>query len=345
MAELKTRITLRKDTEANWLLYNPVLLDGEVALVETSDGIKFKVGDGVKTFTQLSYIEKDVDINEETFVFEDDLVTNYTLGKYAGTLTNPQTIPAQGKTFKQVWNDIFKNVVPGTKTADPAATLTASGSGSFEVGTVKSTAYSASLSAGSYSYGPATGITAKTYSVSFNGTTKDTASGDFGDYTVADGTKTMSLSITYDAAPNRANKSDGSADASGVQIPAGTKTASKDFKGYRKMFYGTLAAKSTLTSAVIRGLTGVEVANTSGKDVTIPLNALRVVYAVPATKKVTSVKDKNGLGAEIFSSFSCIDVNVEGANSYTAIAYKVYYLDYANPNDKANTYTFKVENA
>ena len=34
-----------------------------------------------------------------------------------------------------------------------------------------------------------------------------------------------------------------------------------------------------------------------------------------------------------------------GANSYTAIEYKVYYMDYASANDTANTYKVTVANA
>ena len=113
--------------------------------------------------------------------------------------------------------------------------------------------------------------------------------------------------------------------------------------GYRNMFFGTLTEKSELTSDVIRGLATKQVkGNVNAKAITIPVGALRVVFAVPSDKSVTSITDKNGLGAQIFSSFTQINVNVEGANNYDAIAYKVYYMDYANANDKANTYNVTV---
>lgn len=110
------------------------------------------------------------------------------------------------------------------------------------------------------------------------------------------------------------------------------------------MFYGTFANKDAMTSATIRTLTGVKQAAKSlnSLDVSVPVGALRVAIAVPAGRSVTSVHDRNGLGAEIFSSFSTTTVNVEGANGYTAAAYTVYYLDYANPNDKANHYDVTV---
>ena len=56
---LKTRIKQRRDTVANWTTNNPVLLKGEIAIVEDTDGaIRFKVGDGSKTFSELAYTDE-----------------------------------------------------------------------------------------------------------------------------------------------------------------------------------------------------------------------------------------------------------------------------------------------
>lgn len=56
---LKTRIKQRRDTVANWTKNNPVLLKGEIAIVEDTDGaIRFKVGDGSKTFSALAYTDE-----------------------------------------------------------------------------------------------------------------------------------------------------------------------------------------------------------------------------------------------------------------------------------------------
>ena len=61
-----------------------------------------------------------------------------------------------------------------------------------------------------------------------------------------------------------------------------------------------------------------------------------------SSKTITSITDTNGLGAQIFSSFTNIKVNVEGAEGYEAKEYNVYYMDYATPNDKANSYKVTV---
>lgn len=56
---LKARIKQRRDTIASWTKNNPVLLKGEIAIVEDTDGaIRFKVGDGSKTFSALAYTDE-----------------------------------------------------------------------------------------------------------------------------------------------------------------------------------------------------------------------------------------------------------------------------------------------
>lgn len=51
-----TRIKLKRDTEANWTSLDPVLLDGEVAIVRMPDGeTRKKIGDGTKRFSELPY--------------------------------------------------------------------------------------------------------------------------------------------------------------------------------------------------------------------------------------------------------------------------------------------------
>lgn len=53
---LNTRVQSKRDTSANWTTNNPVLLDGEVIVVDTNSGdVRFKVGDGVSTYTQLPF--------------------------------------------------------------------------------------------------------------------------------------------------------------------------------------------------------------------------------------------------------------------------------------------------
>jgi hypothetical protein len=50
---MAVRIQLRRDTSQNWTLNNPILASGEIGF--ETDANKFKVGDGVKDWSTLSY--------------------------------------------------------------------------------------------------------------------------------------------------------------------------------------------------------------------------------------------------------------------------------------------------
>ena len=67
---IDVRITNKKDTEQNWISNNPILLDGEIALVETTDGVRIKVGNGTDNFQALSYVD-----NAGDFIDRSEVVT------------------------------------------------------------------------------------------------------------------------------------------------------------------------------------------------------------------------------------------------------------------------------
>lgn len=61
MSTLTVKIQLRRDTAANWTANNPILSAGEVAFTSDvfytgTDQQRFKIGDGVQTWTQLDYV-------------------------------------------------------------------------------------------------------------------------------------------------------------------------------------------------------------------------------------------------------------------------------------------------
>ena len=54
--EFDARVKFKRDTSANWTANNPVLLNGEMIIVDTASGEKrTKTGDGTKTYTQLPF--------------------------------------------------------------------------------------------------------------------------------------------------------------------------------------------------------------------------------------------------------------------------------------------------
>jgi hypothetical protein len=129
------------------------------------------------------------------------------------------------------------------------------------------------------------------------------------------------------------------------QIKSATKSATTSTKitGYRKTFWGTLTNKNALTSDVVRdNLSSSTKTYSNGSTFTIdiPKDVLRVVIAYPASlRDMTQVLDENDSNANIVSGFGTpVLMDIEGANDYQAISYKVYTMDFANPYDTTNKF-------
>lgn len=273
---------------------------------------------------------------------------NYTqVGNLTKTQNGTATFATKGKSIAAALTDIFsKRLQPGTPTA-PAVTLTFGQAKAYEVGSTVTPTYSASLSAGSYTYGPATGITATSWEVTDTaGNSATTASGSFAEVVVADGTNyKITAKATYgEGAVAKDNL--GSDSSPVIKIAAGSATkTSGAITGYRNTFYGSVTEKAELTSTIIRGLTksNKALANGNSFTVSIPVGAKRVIFAYPATlRDVSSVKDVNGLNAEIKSAFTKTTLTVAGAGADAGIEYKVYTTDFADPVAKANSYTVQI---
>lgn len=283
-------------------------------------------------------------VTPDQVVFPDGLQTTYAIGKVKLVNGSAELVPVGG-----TLEDFFDVFVDEKNPAitQPSVQITFDQAKAYEVGTVVNPAYSAKLSPGSYSYGPATGIAATAWAVTdTEGNTASAASGSFPALTVGDDTSyKISAKASYgDGAIPKTNTGN---EYPAGQIKAGSKSAtSLAVTGYRNTFYGTMEAKDDITSDIIRNLAGVSgaaLSNGSTFDVPVPVGALRVVIAYPATlRDISSIKDGNGMNAEISSGFVPQTVQVEGAGGYTAIDYKVYTLDFANANDTANTFTVTI---
>lgn len=323
------------------------LQEGDVAIVKRLiHGEKYEYTAYVYNGT--AWKAMDGNYNAENVYFDEDLMTTSAVGNI--TLTNGQaTISAQGKNLKEVFQTIFVKEQQPTVT-QPSATVKLTQAGSYEVGSTLTPAYTTSFNVGSYSYGPATGITVSAWEVSDGVQDHDavtTASGSFPELTVIDGINyklTAKATHTEGAIP----KTNIGNEAPSKKIASGTKSAtSSAITGYRNSFYGTYASKDgTVDSTYIRGLSGKSgkaLANGSTFTISLPAGAQRVVFAYPASlREVNSVKDVNGLNAEIKSAFTMNTVKVAGANEYAPQDYRVYITDFAAPLEKANSYTVQI---
>lgn len=317
-------------------------IKGDIAIVREQIGETDKYQRTVYQYDGESWKQFDENYNAENVYFAEDLITTSKVGNIS--LTNGQaTISAKGKNIKQVFESIFvKEQNPST--TNPTVKLTADQNKAYEVGTSVTPSFTANLNAGSYSYGPATGITADSWSVEdTDGHVIAAASGSFDPIVVDDDTDyKITATATYsDGTVPVTNL--GNEYASG-QIKAGSASATSNaITGFRRGFYGTLTEKSELTSDIIRSLAGKTDATpvTGDKwELVAPVGALRVVFAYPASvADVSSVIDNNGMKAEAKNAFTMSQMDIEGANNHSAIAYKVYVMDLASANDTENIFS------
>ena len=308
--------------------------------------VKALIANGKYSYTAYVYdgaiwAAMDGNYSAENVYFADDLTYTAPIGVMTVPSSGSGTISAAGKNVKDVFASILAKEKNPTKT-EPAVTVTCAQVKAYEVGTKVTPSYTASLSAGSYTYGPATGITATAWSVTDGTKTIEAATGTFDELTVGDATSYV-ITATATHGEGAVPKTNLGNEYAAGKIAAGTKSKSTGkITGFRNSFYGTLEAKDgEINSALVRGLgkSGKALANGNSFNISIPVGAIRVVFAYPATlRDVSSVQDINGMNAEIKSAFTMSTASVEGAGGYNAIDYKVYVMDMANANDAANTY-------
>lgn len=309
--------------------------------------VKALIAEGKYSYTAYVYdgsvwAAMDGNYNAENVYFAEDLTYTASIGVMTVPSSGSGTIAAAGKNVKDVFASILAKEKNPTA-SEPAVTITCSQVGAYEAGTKVIPNYTASLSTGSYTYGPETGIVATAWSVTDGTSTKDAASGSFDELTVGDVTN-YAITATATHGEGSVPKTNLGNEYSAGRIAAGTKSKSTGkITGYRNSFYGTLEAKDgAINSTLVRGLSGKSgkaLANGDSFNLSIPVGAIRVIFAYPATlRDVSSVQDINGMSAEIKSAFTMNVVSVEGANGYDAIDYKVYVMDMANANDTENTY-------
>ena len=296
------------------------------------DGTGFKAMDG--------------NYSADNVYFDKDLTYTANIGVLTVPSTGSGTIQASGKNVKEVLAGILAKEKNPSATA-PAVTIgTQTNFGTFEIGTKKNLVYSATLSAGSYTYGPATGITAKTWEATCTGVTgsKTTASGTF-ENVVAEATpKTVTVKATYDAGAIPVTNLGNPYPAGQIKAGSASKV-SGSLVGVRYMFWGPMVdASAELNSANIRALahkeeSKVKTLATFGAGA----GAKKIVVAVPAGRRITKALLTSAMNADITSVFvkQGTQSQVQGANGYTATAYDVYVYQPASI-DAGETYSITI---
>lgn len=329
----------KTDTEMLATIANPA--QGDMAIVERA------VATNANSHTAYAYdgekwCAMDGNYNAENVYFDSDLTYTAPIGVMTVPSSGAGTISAAGKNVKEVLASILaeeKNPV----TTQPSASVTLKGGGTVEVGTHKNISYTASLSTGSYTYGPDTGVVAGTVTASFDGQTKTGATGTFENVVVTEGTKKLTVSITHnEGTVPKTNLGNPYAEG---KITAGTKTAtaSQTLVGVRHMFYGPMTTDADLNSENIRKLRHEAASKKTIDTFGAGAGAVKVVVAVPASMNVTKVLMPSAMNADATASFvkQAGSVQVEGAEGFTAAAYNVWVYKPASI-DSTETYSVTI---
>lgn len=286
-----------------------------------------------------TWVAMDGNYDANNVYFAKDLVFTQTFGKYVPGSSGSVTIPTA--TDGMSLQSLFENAYSEEKNpsiTQPKTTITLTGSGAKEVGTEFTPNYSVGFNAGSYEYGPATGVTATAYAVTdTNSGSADTQTGSFTKFTVEDDTN-YTVSVVTSHTAGAVPKTNLGNDYAAGQIQAGTKNAtSSAVTGFRSMFAGAVVTPISIDSASIRGLTGKKGQFAKTFSLTIPEGCKQVVIALPNSHTLTKVADVGAFGTDIVSVFQLQTAQVEGLNSYTAAEYNVYVYTPASALG-ANTY-------
>ena len=325
-----------------------VVGDAEIHTGDTAIVKRVITGDKIShtayVYNGTNWAACDGNYRADNVYFDDDIT--YTVA--IGTLAKPSgsaTFAARGKNVEQVFSSLMAQEANPSKT-NPAVSFSAqNGFGTFEIGTKKNLTYTAALSAGSYTYGPPTGITAQTWEVSCTGVTdkKTAATGTFEDVVAEATAKKITAKATYNEGAVPVTNL-GNAYPAG-KIAAGS--ASKDssvLQGVRYMFWGPMTTDAAINSAAVRALVHNK-ATATGNLATFGAGAgaKKVVVAVPSDRKITKVIMPSALNADVTALFvkQSTTVPVNGANGYATAAYNIYVYQPASI-DAGETYTVTI---
>lgn len=289
--------------------------------------------------------------------------------------TTPIVVTASVGNYKQgqkisvddiqtIIKDMLSQDIDASVTTAVNASLVLSGTGAKEVGTVFTPSFSFSTNAGAYSQyrnsdtgemvNQPTNVSFSGYSVTESnrpdGTTAGTStssSGTFTQFTVTDALTSSSpykLTGSCKSSAGAVPKTYLGVDDPDNQIQAKTWSGltSDTVYGYRNWFYGykTAATKldvAALTSAQMRSLTP---RNGSFPSTIATTGMQQMFFAIPAGKKTSVDVSNNVNGAPC--TMTKTTVQIQGANSYTAIAYDVWYVNNASADSGNNTYKIVV---
>ena len=321
-------------------------------------------------YTENGWAAMDGNYNANNVYFDEDLLVTTKIGTIQ-TLTNGQaTLSAKGKTLKQVFSSLIaerKN--PSATLPSGTVELTNYENGNYlvEVGETITPSWKTTFNVGSYTYGPATGVTstqAKVYLSTNSNSSSTIGTGEMNGKTgtlnallVQDSTTKHYAKVDYGWTQGTSVPKDNFGDdytntSKNLPIQAAsnkTDTSTYYIQGYRKAFFGSRVSPIELNSYNIRSLAYNTNSSNSSFTIAIDQGATQVVIAVPPGRIVKKVADNGAFGQDILEAFdtylgsSGIKVGGADATSSNIGGYALYYNVYVyNPSTPLGTNTYTV---
>lgn len=320
----QTEVALGADKLAALGTAAPAAVKGDIGIVKEAlaDG-KFQYTAYVHTGE--GWAAMDGNYDAENVYFQKDLTITAPIGVQTIPSSGSKTLATTGKNVKQVF-DMLCAQEKNPTTTQPSVTLNSENIGDKEVGTNVAIKYSFSTNAGSYTYGPATGVTFSGFTATFNGEEKSGQTGTFASVQVTD-TTNLTITGTCNSSEGAIPKTNLGNDYATGKIAAKSHPVSKGtLKGYRGWFYGyyngdqAITDPATITSDRLRAF-GV---NRSFPTSMNTNKMKQMFFAAPKGKK-SSLSISNAVnGAPL--TVTKTSVMVEGANGYDAIEYDLFYV-------------------
>lgn len=282
-----------------------------------------------------NWIAMDGNYSAENVYFTEDFVFTESIGTI---VVDPEvgnvTVPAAGLNVKDFLSGLF-STPKDPEVTDPSMTVKYTDTNtSYEVGTKVTPKYSITFDPGEYEYGPVTGVTVDNYVVSDGvGGTSNSASGSMNEITITDNTSyAISATVNYLSGSSVPVNNLGQAVPS-LKIANGSLTKSTAaIKGYRAAFAGIDTSTKTIDSDLIRGLStkwNYNAKKVLTFDASTTTGATRFIVAVPVSSTRGGLVDAiitSSMNANCTNDYILMDtyVNVEGANDYDGVNYKVW---------------------
>lgn len=302
-------------------------IDGDIFVIKTVISGD-KVSYSAFVYDGEVWAAMDGNYNAENVYLASNLTITANIGVQEIDASGSKTLDTAGKNIKQVL-DLIMAEEKNPSITQPSVSVSSSQVKAYEAGTNVTPSYTASLNPGKYEFGPETGITAQTWSVTLDSQTLTSNTGTFNQIQVTDNTN-LRISATATYGDGSVPKTNLGNNYDAGKIVAGSKSGQTGaITGYRQIFYGVRTTDSPIDSAAIRALTPT---NKAAAGMTINSlkagsGAKQMVVAVPQKSGliIKSANITSSLNADVTSSYvKQGPIQVEGANGYSAVAYDVF---------------------